>query len=467
MFCEKCGLSIKDGSKQCEHCGHSVLKKDEKKSYLLYVLGVMAIVLIGGIALLWKTSAQDTMPNVVKGQLQALRSNKITEAYYEYTSKDFQSQVPLIAFHELVKAYGVLVHNNGLQLNSQQDKDGVIILDGVLTSINDGSIPISYELIKEDNDWKIHSISMKPPILASEQASAPDWLNPIDVQLRSLKNNDFEAAYNETSTEFRKATSLEDFKTFVGQYPILKSYRTYLVGSQSLKNNEADVVIVLDQDKEGTNIRYKLHREDGKWKIWNLNVVIPYTAAEKALVADPSSFTKTAKKIVQELRNGSIESVYNNDTANEFKKTVTLDVFKDFIKKYPLLINHEKAAFGEPAIEDGAGKIVVALSGKDGFDHFEFIMAIQNNGWKIWGIQEVVKNPALESSANLQEESKELKQEAKELKKESRELQKEAKELKKEEKKEAKELKREKKEKGSDNDEDDDEEDDDSEEDSE
>jgi len=113
---------------------------------------VSLIAVIGGILF------TETWVEVVEEQLHELKSGDIEKAYYEYTSRDFQSKMPLDKFRVFAAAHPILFQNPYAHFSNRGIHHNVSILKGKLTSLDHRNIPIEYRLIKEGNSWKILSI---------------------------------------------------------------------------------------------------------------------------------------------------------------------------------------------------------------------------------------------------------------------------------------------------------------------
>lgn len=226
------------------------------------------------------------------------------------------------------------------------------------------------------------------PAGGSGASATVDWLIPIDAQLQALRAQDIERAYhNTTAKDFQEATSLENFTKFVSRYPILFSHESIIIKSQSIKNNEADVIIILDPEKSAVPVRYLLVLEEGKWKIWNMNVTPPYSQAILVLLKDPLTVRKTVEGQLQALHDDDVSKAYTAYFSKQFKKKTSEAVFEQFIKTFPILTQYDAVAFKEPTIDEGTGKVAVDLYSKSGTTTLEYTLGIEEEQWKIWGVQ--------------------------------------------------------------------------------
>lgn len=98
-------------------------------------------------------------------------------------------------------------------------------------------------------------------------------IEPIERQLAALKAGDMNAAYAETSEAFKGATSLEQFTTFVDQYPILKDAVSHSFSNRSITNGVGEVSGSLTSSTGGViPISYQLVKENDVWKIMFIKV---------------------------------------------------------------------------------------------------------------------------------------------------------------------------------------------------
>lgn len=243
------------------------------------------------------------------------------------------------------------------------------------------------------------------PNAAPGASSTTDWLIPIDLQLSALRNKDVEKAYRDaTSKDFQKATSLEDFQKFVEHYPILFEHQSIAVKAQSFSGNEAEITVHLDPEKDAIPVRYLLINEDGRWKIWNMNVIPTYSEAVLGLLKDPMGVRKPVELQIAALREDDLLKAYGQYTSKEFRKQTSLEAFRQFVSNFPLFTAHTAVAFKDPVIESGTGKITVDLYSSSNLITVEYTLGIEDDQWKIWGIQILQKSaqgaftPAKDSS---------------------------------------------------------------------
>lgn len=94
----------------------------------------------------------------------------------------------------------------------------------------------------------------------------------VKDQLSAIRSGDYEKAYSYTSSEFKKATSLDDFKKFIDKVPALKNNEGISINHREFNNDNGSVDGTLtSKDGLNTPIQYRLIKENGEWKIVEMN----------------------------------------------------------------------------------------------------------------------------------------------------------------------------------------------------
>jgi hypothetical protein len=222
----------------------------------------------------------------------------------------------------------------------------------------------------------------------SKSAPNAEWLQPIDGQLRALREKDIAKAYYDYTTEdFRKTTSLEDFTHFVNQYSIFLTHHDVSAEIQTVQKGEAEILATLNPDEEAVKVQYRLIQSDGQWKIWNLNLVAPYSSAVTNLIHNPQTVKEFVSNFLSDLQKEGAEEAYDTYTSKEFKKNTSLRDFEAFLKKYSILEKFEQFKIGKPSIVETVATVNTDLTLQDGKAKVEIILGIQNDLWKIWSFK--------------------------------------------------------------------------------
>jgi len=111
-------------------------------------------------------------------------------------------------------------------------------------------------------------------------------------QLAFLKAGEVQKAYDLTSKDFQGATSFDQFKAFVEQYPSLSKNKSHTFSSREIVNDQGSIVGSLtSEDGAVTPIEYKFIKEGGEWKILGLNL------GQTGAVVDKTTPTEEVKAV--------------------------------------------------------------------------------------------------------------------------------------------------------------------------
>jgi hypothetical protein len=95
-----------------------------------------------------------------------------------------------------------------------------------------------------------------------------DMVGVVEKQLALLRQGDINGAYNLTSKDFQKATSLQKFTAFVKAYPSLSQNQGHTFTTRSIENSIGTVKGTLTaKDGAVTPVEFQLVKEQGEWRI--------------------------------------------------------------------------------------------------------------------------------------------------------------------------------------------------------
>lgn len=333
------------------------------------------------------------MAEVVKGQLSKLRENRITQAYYDYTSKAFQTNTSLENFRNFIALYKVLSDNKSFIFEDSERNEGIGKITGVLISNDLQEMEVEYLLAKENDRWKIQSIRLKELKVGSETDSVmQELVKLVHEQLMYLQKDDIvDAYYTFFSKEFQSETPLQVFQEFVNTHPILTSYKNIDFKDKRIEDSTGFITLLLGSEQGNFKAEYKLKRENGEWKIWNLRLTLPPEAAAKKALTDPNTLSDPVREWLDDLLMDKVEHAYER-TSKEFKEATSLNSFENFVHTYPVLLRRDLTDMRTGAIDDGVGKLRVHLHDEEGITTIEFKLGYDEGVWRIWGIQ-VVEAP--------------------------------------------------------------------------
>lgn len=174
MYCSNCGAEITQDSKFCSACGHEISAAAQpvsnemgvtsaashaptKKMALwkkLAIGTVAAIILIVGLSIY--LTAPLTEP--VDRQITALMERDLLKAY-DQTSQAFKDATSYEQFVSFIEARPILLKVVDYSFPEREWENNIGTLRGSLETAEGGVIPVAYQLVKENGEWKILSIS--------------------------------------------------------------------------------------------------------------------------------------------------------------------------------------------------------------------------------------------------------------------------------------------------------------------
>ena len=99
-----------------------------------------------------------------------------------------------------------------------------------------------------------------------------------------------------------------------------------------------------------------------------------------------SGLDEPVKKHLDALRAGNIEAAYA-ETSIAFQQNTSIEQYKAFIERYPVLKNIADYSFSSRAVENGLGTLKGTLTTTDGgVVPIEFKLVKENDQWKILGL---------------------------------------------------------------------------------
>jgi hypothetical protein len=412
MFCTGCGSPINSHEHFCHHCGKQL--SSANGGHPPYRQKTAPWVIFTGLAVLalffymtWAGAQYGDLEKPARKQLETIKEGKIPEAYYEYTSKQFQAATSLEQFRQFVKSHGIITSYKDFSFNEPVIDDKRGVLTGTLTGAEGAKTDVKFFLFRQDDEWKIDSLQIVDSAQEVVDAKALDpkekdaILNPIEDQLQDLKRGDVDDAYKDVSEGFKKVTSRDQFAEFIKQYDVLANYRSFNVLEQMRQGDRAAVKIELVDQKGKTPIEYYLIKENDAWKIWSLQVLMPTEA-----MPPPSLMTEPVQAQLEALKNNQPEQAYNDYTSDEFKKITSLDTFKNFMVNFPLFTNYASIDYKKPRVEEAGGKLLVVLKGADGQTAtVEYTLGVSEGKWKIWGLRLVDFDQPEQKEETQQEKS--------------------------------------------------------------
>ncbi len=211
----------------------------------------------------------------------------------------------------------------------------------------------------------------------------------IDEQLVALKANDVTKAYYAyTSKDFQKATSLDKFKQFVKAYPEFSKVQSTHFSERSIKDSISTIKGTLTSaDNVRIPVEYQLIKENGKWKILNIQLVAieaDLTVEEKA---SSEAIITIVKGQLEALKSHDINKAYENFTSPEFKTGTDLKAFTEFVKRFPILSDYKNAEYTLEGINPEVAKLKASLHSDGSVTNIEYNFIKQDGNWKVWSLR--------------------------------------------------------------------------------
>lgn len=385
MICPKCGSSITEN--KCRHCNSN----RKHRSVWLKLIALIAVA-ASLFLLVHHLLVDNDLSTPVKGQLSAIRDDQLTEAYYGYTSEDFQKTVSLEAFREFVKNYPGLLKNRSMTIDVEQEENGFGLVKGDIKT-NDSLIPVEYRLVKEKDEWKILSLQLLPNLIAQATTARPqadtreieELLVPVNLQLKALQQKEYDKSYQGLMTkDFEKNTPFELYRRFIDSYPILSDYKSLNIREKKLEAAQGTVVVLLENEK-GTvlPVEYRLAKEGGQWKIWSMRLVLPETdeSSENAKV-----LSGIIRAQIDAIEKGNFAEAYKTYTSKDFQSVTSEEQFENLAKNFEVFQNKNVSDVQVNQVTNAGNVIILGgfLSSKDeGKYPFEYNFVNEDGQWKI------------------------------------------------------------------------------------
>jgi hypothetical protein len=346
--------------------------------------------------------------SVVEGQLSVLRTKKITEAYYAYSSQEFQANTSFENFKEFIKANPIFLNNTSAVIQDKtldSDKGRVNL---TLYIGQEKEADIVYDLIKENDSWKILKIQLqgKESFSSEDSSTTEALLAPIKTQLKAFQKHDTLGAYKDlVSKKFQKTLPFDKFKIFVLQHSILNEFNNFDFKRHSIEGHQGSATVILNSLKEIVAVRYNLIEENQHWKIADMRISSQDGKTQLKDSEDTAKMISILEQILSLFKVKEYDKVYQQYIADNIKKETTLEAFKKFVKNYSAFSSHESINIKEPLIEDGIGHVVVDLNNEEGITSVEFSLKLFDSEWKVEGIH-VEKSTDANEEATKNEDGK-------------------------------------------------------------
>lgn len=142
----------------------------KKKKWPKILGGILAFIILAvGLAFYFTSGIVE----VVEKQLALLRQGDIKGAY-GLTCKDFQKATSLEQFTGFVQRYPSLSQNQSHTFTSRSIENNIGTVKGTLTAKDGAVTPVEFQLVKEQGEWRILFIEVRPAGAGIKEAEKPD-----------------------------------------------------------------------------------------------------------------------------------------------------------------------------------------------------------------------------------------------------------------------------------------------------
>lgn len=375
-------------------------KGRNRKSFLLLFLFVL-VAFLG-----WNYFSKDPA-STARQQFALIKKGEWEEAY-NTMSERYKRDKSIENFKQYITLQLPNLTQGALVFYEKKEIANGVVLQGAIDASKEGIVPVEYIMIKEKEHWKIDEIIFPKISFArleiaeaapaaeegkSKESSQPQPEEIVKKQLAALREKKTtEAYYNIVSKAFQSETSLNGFELFLKEYPILTQQKEASIITSSEDKGQAVVKAILDPQGAAVTIEYKLNFEEGAWRIWSMRLIFPAEEAQTYPV-----FELMAQPVLNQLEllsKGYVEEAYGTYTSLPFKRTTSLEEFTSFVNKFPAYRQNTKREIQERTLQNGMGKLKVALYGLGGVTILEYTVGQEKGIWKVWGVQ-IVSSPPI------------------------------------------------------------------------
>lgn len=194
------------------------------KTVLKIILGIVVVIIVAVGAVFYFTG---DLVDSADEFFEAVKSGDVAKAR-NYLSEEFKANTDEGELREFLSSNAFLNFKEVAWGERSIKTGGRGKLDGTITTESGGSAPIKLEFVKENDSWRIYSMS-KPRAGLAEQPEGPQFPSEqVQVQLvadamhifgESVNNKSMAKFYEYISTLWQRQTSVEELnKVFAGFY---------------------------------------------------------------------------------------------------------------------------------------------------------------------------------------------------------------------------------------------------------
>ena len=151
------------------------------KKFVLGVWVFLIAMIVIGIIVFYITR---DLPKTANQFIMEIKNWKYEDAY-KYTSSEFQKNVDLESFIQLIENSHI-PNNQKINWHSRSIKNWIGDISGNITWQSWSTTPINIQLTKENNLWKIQTINIHSAGIQFDQGALLPWKNEIVQQERNV-----------------------------------------------------------------------------------------------------------------------------------------------------------------------------------------------------------------------------------------------------------------------------------------
>jgi hypothetical protein len=366
--------------------GANMSPRSNRTFGILIVLGA----LLACILLVYLDKTHPDQPeSIVKTQIETIQEGKWTEAYYSFTSKEFQAATSLDEFKRYIRAFPEIQKDSKVSVGSIREENNLKEVDALIENPNANPIKIEFQLIKEDEKWKILNLRIGTEEKVELNSSQKAVISTIEDVLKLIKNSEYERVYNAfTTTTFQKEFTLGTFKDFIKSYPILAIF-TY---TELIDISDSDDTIIatvrFENSLQKTSTAFTLKKMSSGWKIENIQILEQEAKPGFAKTFNEEEVALPIRQMLFLIKNKNSEKAYQIYTAQAFKDSTSLSNFEKFIESNPILIEYKLPELKKLQFNNNIAEYTVLLDKPPEKPQEALFSLIKEKGeWKVLQIQ--------------------------------------------------------------------------------
>lgn len=386
MFCPHCGTQIDASRSTCPVCNKNAAiltplpKKNNSFWYGLLGVVVIAAALFAGMLYI----AEERVESPVEGLLTAIRENRITESYYEYTSKEFQDHTTFDDFKTFINVHPELAQTTEFTINNVASNNNTAALEGTLHFADGTAVPAEYQLVKEDDGWKIVAITFATGSQESNSFNKPQQqhLN----QHRAPEHASAQKPHSSPPKIWQDLTALED-----SDYSISDKYPSQLDDSDFADSEAAPApapIPAVEPPKITQMINKVVTTPKAPAPAPEPTPATPPTPDVPATTTQEfgsQEFVDMIQLQLRALKQNNVTKAYSSEfTSKGFRDATALKDFEDYMKKHPVFTQYKDLEFNKISLKDGITTVTVSLVVSDVERYLvEYTFVKDDNQWKI------------------------------------------------------------------------------------